>query len=87
MTEADNERLRALHTDGIRYNSEWLRNHAKQVADHIRSLASLPAFETMAEEELDRAIAAVADLTLVLKVARSDLSMKRKQQLKLVSNR
>lgn len=71
--KAENERWRVLHTNAIESNSKWMQTHATDLAHHIRSLANLPNYETMAEDELDKAIIAVADLTLVLKVARSDL--------------
>lgn len=79
-----NEQWRVHHMAMLESRCKDLAGNATDIAHHVRGLPGLPNFETTAEEAFDRALAAVAAATLVLKVARSDLQKKRKSNLRIV---
>lgn len=80
-----NEQWRVHHMAMLESRCKSVAADASDIAHHIRCIPGLPTFETNAEEAFDKALIALADATLVLKVARSDLAKKRKADLKLVA--
>lgn len=76
MTDPEIERLDALALDGLRYYANRMQEHTQSVERYAKLVAFKRPFETMAEDELEKAEAILETALVAVRRAREEYAAK-----------
>ena len=76
MSDPVIDRIDAVHLEGLRYHAIGMQRTAHSVEHYAKAVVFKRPFETMAEDELEKAELALAHALQVVKTARAEYAAK-----------